>query len=122
MKVHVAVGIALIGAIPLLSHAAGRSSADKNKDAIRRLVSEVMHQGNLAVIDELFAADFKNHTAPPGVPPTREGFKQLVAGVRAAFPDVKPEIDELIVEGDTVVMRDHATGTQKGPFLGAPPT
>lgn len=59
-------------------------SADTNKRLVRRLVDEAQSQGNLAVVDELLAADFVDHTPFPGVPPTRDGVKMLFGYLRTA--------------------------------------
>jgi predicted ester cyclase len=42
--------------------------------------------------------------------------------MRAAFPDLRHQIDEQIAEGDTVATRVTMTGTHLGPFLGVAPT
>ena len=41
---------------------------------------------------------------------------------RSAFPDAHFTIEDQIVEGDKVVTRYTATGTQKGELMGIPPT
>ena len=41
---------------------------------------------------------------------------------RTAFPDLTYTIHEEIAEGDLVMTRFSATGTQKGPFLTVSPT
>jgi predicted ester cyclase len=40
----------------------------------------------------------------------------------SAFPDAKVSIEELLAEGDKVVVRLHSTATHQGEFFGAPPT
>ena len=42
--------------------------------------------------------------------------------LRSAFPDFKATIEHLIAEGDKVVLHMTWTGTQKGEFMGIPPT
>jgi predicted ester cyclase len=39
-----------------------------------------------------------------------------------AFPDLHLEVDELIVAGDTVVLRATFRGTDTGGYAGRPPT
>ena len=93
-----------------------------NKAIIRRFVEEVQNQGNLAALDELLAANFVNHTAPPGVPADGEGLKQLTRIFRAAFPDGAMTIEDMIAEGDRVVTRKTFRGTHSGELMGIPPT
>ena len=46
----------------------------------------------------------------------------MTALLRSAFPDFKATIDDLVAEGDKVVIRQTWTGTHKGEFMGVPPT
>ena len=41
---------------------------------------------------------------------------------RSAFPDFKATIDDIIAEGDKVVIRQTFSGTHKGEFMGIAPT
>jgi len=95
---------------------------DDNKAVIRRQVDEVWNKGNLAALDEIMAADLIGHGMPPGMPPTRDGFKQLIGGHRKAFPDLVVTIEDMLAEGDTVANRWTWTGTHKGDYLGVAPT
>jgi predicted ester cyclase len=62
------------------------------------------------------------HNPLPGQPPGREGQKQTITAVRAALPDIRSTIDDLIAEGDKVVWRWTARATHQGPLMGIPPT
>ena len=98
-------------------------SIEQNKAMFRRMVEEMFNQGNLSVVDEVMAADFVEHEElPPGLPGGLEGVKVLTAQLREAFPDFKAVIEDLVAEGDRVVSRMVWTGTQKGEFMGIPPT
>jgi steroid delta-isomerase-like uncharacterized protein len=98
-------------------------SAEENKALMVRFMQEVANLGNLAVTDELYAPTYINHRRlPPGVPANREGWKQLFAMYRTAFPDLHFTIEEQIGEGDTVLTRWTVTGTQRGEMMGMPPT
>ena len=71
----------------------------------------------------MLAPGFVDHEElPPGIPPGREGVKQLTNMFRSAFPDFKATIDDMIGEGDKVVARQTWSGTHKGEFMGVPPT
>ena len=98
-------------------------SIEQNKAMFRRMVEEMFNQGHLSVVDEVMAADFVEHEElPPGLPGGLEGVKVLTAQLREAFPDFKAVIEDLVAEGDRVVSRMVWTGTQKGEFMGIPPT
>ncbi|HEY4640616.1 MAG TPA: ester cyclase [Thermoanaerobaculia bacterium] len=96
--------------------------SETNKALVLRLIDEAQCKGNLAVVDELFADDFVDHTPFPGVPPTRDGVKMLFGYLRSAFPDLHVHVQEQIAEGDKVATRKVFTGTHGGEFMGAPPT
>jgi predicted ester cyclase len=92
------------------------------KTKLERIPLEVFNQGNFGLIDELIAPDFVEHAAQPGVPPTREGFKQFAMAYRSAFPDLRYTVDDAIDAGDKIVYRLTVSGTMKGDFLGMPAT
>ena len=97
-------------------------SAEENKALLRRLVDEGLHKKNLGIMDELISPNFVNHSAPAGIPPTRDGYRQYVEMLLASFPDIYLDIEDLIAEGDKVVVRYTVRGTHQGSFMGLPPS
>jgi steroid delta-isomerase-like uncharacterized protein len=97
-------------------------ATEENKALVRQFVEEVQNSGNLALIDELVAATFINHSAPPGVPPSVEGVRVVMAMFQRAFPDGRMTIEDMVAEGDSVVTRKTFRGTHGGDFMGLPPT
>jgi steroid delta-isomerase-like uncharacterized protein len=96
---------------------------ETNKDLARRLLVEVFDEGRYEVIDELVSAGFVGYdTALPGPILGAEASKQSAMGYRSAFPDLTMTIDEQIAEGDRVVTRWTAHGTQEGEIFGIPAT
>ena len=96
-------------------------SLEKNKTTALRIPLEVFNKGNVKVADEVMAADYIEHApVPPGLPPGVAGFKLFIPAFRAAFPDFQFTVDDVIAEGDKVVVRLTAQGTQKGEFAGLP--
>ena len=91
------------------------------KALTRRFYSEVS-AGNLDVCDELVADDFVDHEEFPGISSDKAGVKQFFAMLRAAFPDVRVEPQEVFAEGELVCARAIMTGTHQGEFMGAPAT
>jgi steroid delta-isomerase-like uncharacterized protein len=96
-------------------------STEENKVAERRFIEEGWNPGNTAVIDAVFAADFLGHD-PSGPLHGPEGFKQLYAAYRTAFPDTHLTIEDQIAEGDLVASRWTATGTNQGSLMGIAPS
>jgi steroid delta-isomerase-like uncharacterized protein len=98
-------------------------SLEENKALIRRFYAEVWNKGNLDAADEIFAKDYVRHDLRPGAGlPGPAGQKKIAAEFRAAFPDVRNEVDLMVAEGDFVVARWTTTGTHNGPWGEVPPT
>jgi steroid delta-isomerase-like uncharacterized protein len=98
-------------------------TTEQNKALFRQFIDEVFNQGNMSAVDELVAPDFVEHEElPPGIPTDRKGVKQLTLMLRSAFPDFKATIEDMLAEGDKVVVRMTWRGTHKGEFMGIPAT
>ena len=91
-------------------------STEANKASVRRWI-EAFNQRNLAVFDELTASNWTYHD--PGFPNVRtlEDYKQWLTQTRSAFPNFHVTIDDMIAEGDTVVVRQTLHGTNTGDIV-----
>jgi steroid delta-isomerase-like uncharacterized protein len=89
--------------------------------AMKRLY-DLINAGDIDGFGELLAEDFVEHEEMPGLEPSKEGVKQLFHMYRAAFPDLRMEVQDVLVSGDKAVARVRATGTHQGEFLGMPAT
>jgi predicted ester cyclase len=96
---------------------------ERNKAVLRRFWDEVWSEGKLDVIDEIFHLDFVDHGLAPGLTKQGpEGAKEAVLQFRVPVPDLHVAVDDLIAEGDKVVTRWTASGTQTGQLGPIPPT
>jgi len=93
-----------------------------NKNVIKTFIEEVLNDGQFERLDELVLEDFVELDPLPGQSQGREGLREVLREMRAAFPDIHWVVDEMIGEGDKVCTRFTWTGTQRGPFLGVPAT
>ena len=86
----------------------------------RRLIDEGFNQGHLEVADELIASGVRRGTraAVPGIPGLRRRQGRRIATLRRAFSDFQLTTQEVAIVGDRVWMRNVATGTHDGPFMG----
>lgn len=98
------------------------TQTEQNKITVRDFIDGLFTQGDLGTVDSYLAEDFINHDPPFGVTPDREGMRTAGAMMRAGFPDWHSELHQLIAEGDIVVERFTASGTQQGEVMGVPPT
>jgi steroid delta-isomerase-like uncharacterized protein len=94
----------------------------KNKALIRRLFAEVWNKGNLRVAGEIFSYDYTMHDPIIKHEPGIQSYERHVTQVRATFPDIKFTIEDLVEEGNKVVILWKAQGTHKAEFLGVPDT
>jgi predicted ester cyclase len=96
--------------------------SEENKELIRKL-EDAWSRSDFHAIDGFFAPSFDNSaTAMPGLPPGIEGAKMAHQGAMQSFPDRKTVIEDLIADGDKVMIRGRFIGTNQGgvPFLNAP--
>ncbi|NEA57823.1 ester cyclase [Streptomyces sp. SID13666] len=93
-----------------------------NKAACRRFFEEIANDGNLDAIEEIFAADYRDHD-PNNETPTMgtAALREEVAGYRAGF-DFRFTIDDQLAEGDCVANRWTWTATHVAEFRGMPAT
>ncbi|MGD2246348.1 MAG: ester cyclase [Candidatus Aminicenantes bacterium] len=97
-------------------------STEENKALVRRYAEEAFGKGSVAVSDELLSSDYVHHTLLPGITPDREGRKQLVSMLHAAFPDIRLTLEDMVAEGDKVAVRWTCSALHKGEYMGIAPT
>jgi steroid delta-isomerase-like uncharacterized protein len=93
---------------------------DHNKALARRVFEEIFSRGEVAKIDDTYAPDFVDESRGGGSTP--DLIRRAVAGWRAACPDLAMQVEDVLAEGNEVVVRWTATGTHKGEWKGLPPT
>src|SRR5262245_13537225 len=95
-----------------------------NEALAQRFHRDIFQAGKLAVADEILAPDFVMHA--PGFPAELthgpEGIKRLATATRMAFPDLQTTDEDIIAQGDKVVIRWIFRATHQGDFQGIPPT
>jgi predicted ester cyclase len=97
-------------------------SKEQNKMKERRLVAEALNKGNLAVVDECLAPDFVYHGPGGAEVKGNDGYRQFLAGLRTAYPDIHVTIENILAEGDLVATRTKCTFTFTGEGSGITPT
>jgi predicted ester cyclase len=91
---------------------------EDHKALYRRWFEQVVSRGDMRQADELLDPSYRLHF--PGIPQPldREGHKGLVRMFRSAFPDWTETVDDMIAEGDKVVIRVTGRGSHEGEFQG----
>ena len=90
--------------------------------ATMRRTYERISAGDIDGFGDLVADDFIEHQGGPGFPATKEGTLDFFRSLRAAFPDMQMDVEDVIADGDKTVARVTVTGTHQGEFMGVPPT
>jgi predicted ester cyclase len=85
-------------------------NAATNKGIVRQFYKEVL------------SPRFTSHDWPEGGPTGPKAFRDYYSSIRSAVPDARYEVDDLVAEGDRVVVRWRMVGTHKGAFRGIAPT
>lgn len=95
-------------------------SDDELEAAVRRFFEEVWNKGNVGEAAAFLAPEFVSHNALDVriVGPGEYG--AAVTGFRAAFPDLRTTLDDVLVDRDRVAVRGTDRGTHRGDFMGFP--
>jgi steroid delta-isomerase-like uncharacterized protein len=97
------------------------TTEDENEALVRRYIEEAWNQGNVAVLDEVWAEN-PDLEAPVTQLATRDDYKARILAFRRAFPDLRAEVLFVLTEDDAVVVGVERTGTHLGEFDGIPAT
>lgn len=90
---------------------------EQNKALVRRIPEDVFGEGNLDLLDELYAEDAVEHNAMgvhQGRPAIRESFRAFLT----AFPDISQTVENVVAEGDTVAVHITSRGTHERELMG----
>jgi steroid delta-isomerase-like uncharacterized protein len=89
---------------------------------VNRFIEEGINLGNVDFIAVFVWEDVVEQVPFPGQGPGLEGLKDVLRGMRSAFPDLHFSVEEQIAEDNKVLTRFEWTGTHRGDFLGVPAT
>ena len=94
-------------------------STTPNETIAKRFLFEHNQADYLASLDQLTTTDCRFHEYLPGLlePMDRAIYNQFIAGFRAAIPDIQNSLEELIDNGDKIVMRWRGHGSHTGAEL-----
>ncbi|MFO1475535.1 MAG: ester cyclase [Verrucomicrobiota bacterium] len=87
-------------------------------EIIREFTDRVLNGGDVEAVGDYFREDMVEEVPFPGQGPGVNGLKDVLRGMRSAFPDMHWTIEEQIESDDKVVSRFTWTGTHRGDFLG----
>ena len=93
-----------------------------NSTIVKNFVDVVLNKGEIEASETFFWEDMVEQAPFPGQGPGLAGLKDVLRGMRTAFPDMHWAVEEQIAEGDKVVTRFEWTGTHRAEFFGVPAT
>jgi steroid delta-isomerase-like uncharacterized protein len=92
----------------------------RNKAAVRKVFEEILSQGKWEVFDEVHSKDFVAHAGKETFTAAQD--LAFAKGWRDAFPDGVSTVEQVVAEGDLVVVRWTGRGTNTGSGNGLPAT
>lgn len=95
---------------------------EQNKGIIHGFIDEVINKGNMDAAGDYVAEDVIELAPFSGQGPGLSGLKDVLRGMRSAFPDMHWIVEEQMAEGDKVLTRFIWTGTHKEEAFGIPAT
>jgi len=96
-------------------------STETNKAIVRRSIEQILNNQRYDLIDEFFVDTVELHGTGPSII-GRTALVEVYATFFAAFPDWHTTIDDMVAEGDKVVVRITSNGTHQGEMQGIPAT
>jgi steroid delta-isomerase-like uncharacterized protein len=97
-------------------------STQHNCAQVNSFIEEGINQGHLDSIAKYVWDDVVEQVPFPGQGPGIEGVRDVLRGMRTAFPNLHFSVEEQIAEVDKVLTRFEWTGTHQNEFLGVPAT
>jgi steroid delta-isomerase-like uncharacterized protein len=95
-----------------------------NRESAARLVAPFYDALNrpaakdvAALVESVASPDWRSH-AGPNASKGRDEFIQQVRGFGKLIPDLTWDIQEVLADGDRIVVRSEASGTPAGDFMG----
>jgi steroid delta-isomerase-like uncharacterized protein len=96
--------------------------SEENKRLVRQITEVIWNGRGVDRIPEFYAADFVGDYRPYALREGHAGVRAMVEGAWTAFPDYHEAIQDLIAEGDRVVIHLTISGTQQGQWGPLPAT
>lgn len=98
----------------------GRTTLEEQNEVLIRQVLDLINDRDLDAAFEFYAPDYIYHGPGGQELRGRDDIRGLWATYLNAFPDLQSTVDDVIVEGDKLVLRWTIQGTHTGDFLQIP--
>ena len=81
---------------------------------------EAFNRKDPALLHRILSEKWVDIPPAPGQPAGPEGAKQILVELTTAFPDLTIRIEEVLQDGNKVIVRSEIAGTQRNAFMGFP--
>lgn len=89
----------------------------KNIETVTAFIEAFWNQSDMDSTEQFLSTDYQEHSYQ-----SKEGLKQFAGKILEAFPDKRYTVEEIIAQGEKVIVRMVVKGTHKGLFFGNSPT
>ncbi|KEQ24831.1 ester cyclase [Paenibacillus tyrfis] len=89
----------------------------KNIETVTAFIEAFWNESDMECTDLFLSDDYQELTYE-----SKEGLKQFAGKILGAFPDKRYTVEEMIAQGEKVLVRMTVKGTHTGTFFGASPT
>jgi steroid delta-isomerase-like uncharacterized protein len=93
-------------------------SEEDDKAAARRFFEDGWNTGDAAQLKAFLGDQFISHNSFDVAIQSSDDYCRGVTAYRKAFPDLVTSVEDVIAEGDRVVVRGTDRGTHRGEFMG----
>ena len=91
-------------------------------EGLMRQAYDHINAGDLDGFGAMLDEDMVEHEDAAGLPQNKEGVLQFFAMFRAAFSDLRMDVEDMAMADDKMWTRVRITGTNDGEFMGMPAT
>ena len=117
------LALAALTAVTVFSPAPVVAQAPANHEAaVRSMFDDVWSAGSFAPLGTLLAPDFKFNFRGRVMPMDAPRFQGMVSQWRTAFPDLRMQVEDVVISGDRAAARIIFTGTHQAKMFGLEPT
>jgi steroid delta-isomerase-like uncharacterized protein len=96
---------------------AADAPADKNNAS---LWYDAFGKKDADLFDWILSTNWVDIPPAPNQPPGPAGARQILVELTTAFPDLDIRIEDVLQEGNKVIVRSRISGTQRGALMGFP--
>jgi len=94
-----------------------KSVEQQNIETVTAFIKDFWNESDFDCIDRFLSEDYQELAYG-----SREGLKQFAGKILEAFPDKRYTVEDIIAQGEKVLVRMTVRGTHEGVFFGTPPT